>query len=73
MLILSGSEDANHQSAFALKARVPNCEMEILYGAGHACQIEQPALFNKLMLQFLMKHGLLPVGPKPLFAREVVS
>ena len=59
-IILSGSEDATHQSAFALQARIPGCEMKILPGAGHACQIEQPWLFNRLMIDFLAKHGLFP-------------
>jgi pimeloyl-ACP methyl ester carboxylesterase len=59
-IILSGSEDATHPSAFALKARIPGCEMKTLPGAGHACQIEQPWLFNRLMIEFLTKHGLFP-------------
>jgi len=59
-IILSGSEDATHQNAFALKARIPGCEMKVLPGAGHACQIEQPWLFNRLMLEFLARHGLFP-------------
>lgn len=59
-IILSGSEDSTHQSAFALKARIPGCEMAILPGAGHACQIEQPWLFNRLMIEFLTRHGLFP-------------
>ena len=59
-IILSGSEDGTHQSAFALQKRIPNCEMKILPGAGHACQIEQPWLFNRLMIEFLQKHGLFP-------------
>jgi hypothetical protein len=33
------------------------CEMKILYGAGHACQIEQPWLFNRYMIEFLKEHG----------------
>ena len=57
-IILSGSEDATHQSAFALQARIPGCELNVLPGAGHACQIEQPWLFNRLMIEFLAKHGL---------------
>jgi len=59
-IILSGSEDGTHQSAFALKARIPGCDMKVLPGAGHACQIEQPWLFNRLMIEFLTKHGLFP-------------
>ncbi len=65
-IILSGSEDGTHQSAFALKDRIPGCEMRVLGGAGHACQIEQPGLFNRWMLEFLGKHGLMPASPKPM-------
>jgi len=68
-IILTGSEDGAHQSAFALKARIAGCEMKILYGAGHACQIEQPWLFDQFMLEFLAKHELFPKGgPKPIAA-----
>jgi pimeloyl-ACP methyl ester carboxylesterase len=59
-IIISGSEDGSHQSAFALRARIPKCEMRIIYGAGHACQIEQPWLFDQHMREFLERHRLLP-------------
>jgi pimeloyl-ACP methyl ester carboxylesterase len=65
MLILSGSEDNSHQRAFALKDRVPGCEMRVLAGAGHACQLEQPWLFDRFMLEFLRKHGLFPDKARP--------
>jgi len=58
--ILTGSEDGAHQSAFALKARIPGCELKVLPGAGHACQIEQPWLFDRFLLEFLAKHDLTP-------------
>jgi pimeloyl-ACP methyl ester carboxylesterase len=58
--ILTGSEDGAHQSAFALKDKIPNCELRVLPGAGHACQIEQPWLFDRFMLEFLKKHELFP-------------
>ena len=61
-VILTGSEDGAHASAFLLKARIPNCEMKILHGAGHACQIEQPWLFDRFMIEFLARHGLFPGG-----------
>lgn len=57
-LILTGSEDSAHQSAFALQKRIPHCALEILPGAGHACYIEQPWLFDRFMIAFLKKHGL---------------
>jgi pimeloyl-ACP methyl ester carboxylesterase len=61
-IILTGSEDATHPRAAALKARIPGCEMKILYGAGHACQIEQPWLFDHYMIEFLKKHSLFPAA-----------
>jgi len=59
-VILTGSEDNIHKSAFALKEQIPGCELRILHGAGHACQIEQPWLFDRYMIEFLDKHGLYP-------------
>jgi pimeloyl-ACP methyl ester carboxylesterase len=60
MIIISGSEDNAHPRAFALKDRVPGCEMKIIHGAGHACQLEQPWLFDEFMLDFLKRHDLFP-------------
>ena len=39
--------------------------MKVLPGAGHACQIEQPWLFDRFMIEFLTRHGLFPESPKP--------
>ena len=64
-IILTGSEDGTHQNSFALQARIPKCELKVLPGAGHACHIEQPWLFNRFMIEFLAKHGLFPGRPKP--------
>lgn len=61
-IILSGSEDNSHQRAFALQERIPGCELKTLPGAGHACQLEQPWLFDRFMIEFLIKHGLHPVA-----------
>jgi pimeloyl-ACP methyl ester carboxylesterase len=63
-IILTGSEDGSHQRAFALQERIPNCELKTLPGAGHACQLEQPWLFDRFMLDFLTKHGLFPGAAK---------
>ena len=64
-IILTGSEDGSHQRAFALQKLIPKCELKTLPGAGHACQIEQPWLFNRFMIEFLTKHGLFPGASKP--------
>jgi pimeloyl-ACP methyl ester carboxylesterase len=60
MIILSGSEDGAHPGAFKLQKLVPGCEMKTLHGAGHACQLEQPWLFDEYMIEFLKKHELFP-------------
>jgi pimeloyl-ACP methyl ester carboxylesterase len=57
-IILTGSEDNAHPRAQALKDRIPGCEMRTLPGAGHACQLEQPWLFDRFLLEFLQEHGL---------------
>jgi Predicted hydrolases or acyltransferases (alpha/beta hydrolase superfamily) len=59
-IILSGSEDNAHPRAPALKERIPGCELKTLPGAGHACQLEQPWLFDRFMIEFLSKNGLFP-------------
>jgi pimeloyl-ACP methyl ester carboxylesterase len=59
-IILTGSEDGSHERAFALQARIPGSELKTLPGAGHACQIEQPWLFDRFMIDFLTRHGLFP-------------
>ena len=66
--ILTGSEDNSHPTAAALQERIPGCELKVLPGAGHACQIEQPWLFNHFMIEFLNKHSLFPGTPKPAVA-----
>jgi len=39
--------------------------LKTLPGAGHACQIEQPWLFDRFMIEFLTTHGLFPEAAKP--------
>ena len=61
-IILTGSEDNSHQRAFTLQERIPGCELKTLPGAGHACQLEQPWLFDRFMIEFLARYGLHPVS-----------
>jgi len=42
-----------------------NAQLKVLPGAGHACQMEQPWLFDRFMIEFLSKHGLFPAASKP--------
>jgi pimeloyl-ACP methyl ester carboxylesterase len=59
-IILTGSEDDAHPRAAALQERIPGCELRILPGAGHACYMEQPWLFDRFMREFLTKNGFFP-------------
>ncbi len=57
-LIITGSEDNSHASAFGLQARIPGCELATIQGGGHACNMERPWEWDALALAFLRKHGL---------------
>jgi pimeloyl-ACP methyl ester carboxylesterase len=61
VLILSGELDVEHQNAFALRDRLPNAEVVTIDGAGHACQVEKPWVFNAHARAFLVSKGLSPV------------
>jgi pimeloyl-ACP methyl ester carboxylesterase len=58
-LMITGSEDNAHQSAFALQERIAGCELVTMAGAGHACNMERPWEWDAIALAFLRKHGLL--------------
>jgi pimeloyl-ACP methyl ester carboxylesterase len=59
VLILSGSEDPTGVAAPALHARLPDSELVVLDGAGHACHVEQPWRFDAETLEFLRRRGVL--------------
>ena len=59
-VILTGSEDTAHKSAFELQKRIPRCALKTLPGAGHACYLEQPWLFDRFMIEFLKMNRLFP-------------
>lgn len=65
VLILTGELDNAHKTVFALRDRLPDVELVTVAGAGHACQIEQPWVFDTEMIRFLRAHGdqRLPSAP----------
>lgn len=65
VLIVIGSQDRAYQAAFALRDRLPDCELQVIDGAGHACQLEQPWEFDLHLIDFLTRHGLHPGAPSP--------
>jgi len=56
-IIITGSLDNAHATAGALLERLPRGEMFIVEGAGHACQIEQPWVFDAEVMRFLRANG----------------
>jgi pimeloyl-ACP methyl ester carboxylesterase len=67
VLILTGSEDAAHQRAYALHDMLPDAELVTIAGAGHACQLEQPWEFDRHLLEFLHRRVGLPVIARSTF------
>jgi pimeloyl-ACP methyl ester carboxylesterase len=55
-LIISGTEDKSHQTAFALQSRIPGSRLVTIQDAGHACQLEQPWLFNAYVRDLLARY-----------------
>ena len=70
MLIMTGSEDAAHKRAFALRDVLPDAELVTLVGAGHACQLEQPWEFDRHLLDFLDRRVGLPDIARPAQTRQ---
>jgi pimeloyl-ACP methyl ester carboxylesterase len=62
-LIITGSQDNSQQAAFELQRRVPGCELVTIEGAGHACNMEQPWLWDRHALEFLGRLGLVDLEP----------
>lgn len=59
VLIITGSEDSSHPSAFGLRDRIAGAELVTIDGAGHACQLEQPWAWDAIALEFLRRKGIL--------------
>jgi pimeloyl-ACP methyl ester carboxylesterase len=58
MLIITGSEDNSHQTAWELQRHVRDCELVTIGGAGHSCNMERPWEWDAHFLDFLTRRGL---------------
>ena len=58
-LVLHGTEDRVIASGNAelLARRIPDAELRGLEGAGHLVDSEQPELADRLVLDFIARHG----------------
>lgn len=59
-LIISGTEDRAFFPAKVMADKIPGCEFLAMEGAGHACQIEQPWLWDRWATDFLRRKGVWP-------------
>ncbi len=61
-LLIRGQDDqiAKAEMLEALATQIPGAEFRQIPGAGHVSNIEQPALFNGLVLRFLDRYGERP-------------
>ena len=54
-LLIIGSEDYAYGRSEALHERLSDSERVVIDGAGHACNIEQPARWNAAATEFLRR------------------
>ncbi len=57
-LVINGELDHSLPAGQRTAKLIPGAEHRILPRTGHACCIERPAEFNRLVLEFLRARGL---------------
>ena len=60
--VISGTKDRSHATGRVLAGKIAGSEFHPLQDAGHACQIEQPWVWDALAIDFLRRRGLFPGG-----------
>jgi len=61
VLVINGELDHSLSAGAQTARTIPGAVHKILLGAGHACCIENPAVFNTTVETFLMDHGFHPL------------
>lgn len=56
-LVINGELDNSLQGGAQTAQKIPGAVHKILLGTGHACCIENPAVFNSMVEEFLAEHG----------------
>jgi pimeloyl-ACP methyl ester carboxylesterase len=59
-LVINGEFDHSLSAGQQTASLIAGAKHEILPGTGHACCIEKPAAFNRLVIDFLRTNGCLP-------------
>lgn len=59
-LVVNGEHDMSLADGRVTAAGIPGAWHRELRGAGHCCNIEDPAAFDAVMVDFLTQHGMMP-------------
>jgi pimeloyl-ACP methyl ester carboxylesterase len=62
-LVVNGEYDNSLAGGKKTASLIPRAAHKILPRTGHACNIEDPAGFDQLVIDFLRAHGLMPAAP----------
>ena len=62
LLVINGEHDLSLEGGKKTARLTPGAVHAVLPGTGHACCIEDPAGFDAIVMGFLQKQGLWPVG-----------
>jgi pimeloyl-ACP methyl ester carboxylesterase len=56
---MNGEFDNSLKRSKDMSTRITGAEYRTIAGAGHACCLEDPATFDRHVLEFLRKHGFI--------------
>jgi 3-oxoadipate enol-lactonase len=59
-LIVTGGADRSRTAQEELARRIAGAELRVIEGAGHCCNLERPAEYDRLVLEHLVRLGLVP-------------
>ena len=59
-LVVNGEYDMSLKEGALTASQIPGAWHRVLNGAGHCCNIEDPAGFDETVIAFLTHHGLMP-------------
>jgi len=59
-LVVNGEHDMSLKRGAVTAAGIPGCWHRVLKDTGHCCNIEDPAAFDRAVIEFLDHHGLMP-------------
>ena len=61
-LVINGAHDISLERGRETASLIPGARHAVIPGTGHACCIEDPAAFDRVVTEFLMEKGLFPQG-----------